>query len=847
MWKLTIKNVLARKVRFLLTGVAVMLGVAFVSGTLVLTATISHTFDNLFSTIYQNTDAVVRQQAAFGSGFQTQRGRIDASLVPVVRSAPGVQAADGTVQGYAQIINKSNKTVGKAGQGPPALGVSWLPDRQLSTFHIVDGRGPKAANEIVIDEKSAKDAGYRVGDQVPVVTKTGRAPYVLVGTVGFGKASSLLGATVVGFTPDTASRVLGEPGKVDAIDVKADSGVSQAQVVRNIERTLKDKGLDKNVEVLTGKQITAENQSNVKQGLSFFNTFLLIFGVVALLVGSFIIFNTFSIIVAQRTREMALLRAIGAVRKQVVGGVLFESVLVGIVASTIGFVGGIALAGGLKGLLAALGIDIPAGGIVVPASAVIWAYVTGLVVTVIAAVAPALRASRIPPVAAMRDVAIDRSSTSPVRILSGGVVTAIGIAMLLGGLFGSQIALVGVGAAVIFLGVAILGPVLARPIVSALGVPVRAMRGVTGQLARDNATRNPKRTSATAAALMIGVALVVFITIFGASIRSSVNAAIDQSMKADYVVTSQGFGQGQLPLTLENQLKTVSGVKSVSGVRTGEVKINGSVKMLIAVDPQQVNSLFDLLVSKGNITDLGTDGIAIQKTTASDNNWKLGDQVRVQFAQTGSKTLRVAAIFDQTGVGNYVVSNATYAANFPDQFNSQIYIRTEGGPNAQVRQGLEQVVKQYPAGKLQDRAEFKHSQGDQVNQFLNLVYVLLMFAIVIAVFGIANTIGLSVIERTREVGLLRAVGMSRRQLRSTIRWESVLVALLGAVLGLVVGIFFGWAMVTALSDQGINKLAFAPVSLVVIVVIAGIFGVLAGALPARRAARLDVLRAVTTE
>ncbi len=240
MWKLTIKNVLARKVRFLLTGVAVMLGVAFVSGTLVLTATISHTFDNLFSTIYQNTDAVVRQQAAFGSGFQTQRGRIDASLVPVVRSAPGVQAADGTVQGYAQIINKSNKTVGKAGQGPPALGVSWLPDRQLSTFHIVDGRGPKAANEIVIDEKSAKDAGYRVGDQVPVVTKTGRAPYVLVGTVGFGKASSLLGATVVGFTPDTASRVLGEPGKVDAIDVKADSGVSQAQVVRNIERTLKD-------------------------------------------------------------------------------------------------------------------------------------------------------------------------------------------------------------------------------------------------------------------------------------------------------------------------------------------------------------------------------------------------------------------------------------------------------------------------------------------------------------------------------------------------------------------------------------------------------------------------------
>jgi putative ABC transport system permease protein len=847
MWKLTVKNVLARKVRFLLTGVAVMLGVAFVSGTLVLTATISHTFDNLFSTIYQNTDAVVRQKASFGSGFDTQRGRIDASVLPLVRSAPGVDVADANVQGYAQIIDKHNDSVGKAGQGPPAIGTNYLPDRQLGTFHIVKGHGPEGPKQIVIDEKSAKSAGYHVGDEVPVVTKTGRASYQLVGTVGFGKQSSLLGATVVGFTTDTASRVLGEPGMIDSIQVKADRGVSQTEVTHNIDQVLKDKRLSNQLEVITGKDITQENQSNIKQGLSFFNTFLLIFGVVALLVGSFIIFNTFSIIVAQRTREMALLRAIGAVRKQVVGAVLFESVLVGIVASTIGFVGGIGLAGALKGLLAAFGVDIPAGGIVVPASAIIWAYVTGLVVTVIAAVAPALRASRVPPIAAMRDVAIDRSSTSPIRILSGSVVTAIGIAMLLGGLFGSQIALVGVGAAVIFLGVAILGPVLARPIVGALGAPVRAIRGVTGQLARDNATRNPKRTSATAAALMIGVALVVFITIFGASIRSSVNSAIDESMKADYVVTSQGFGQGQIPLGMEQQLKGVPGVTSVSGVRSGQVKIKDSVKMVLAVDPQQVNSLFDLLVSKGSIENLGTDGLAIQKNTASDNHWKVGDEVPVQFAQTGSKTLRVAAIFDQTGVTNYVMSNATYAANFPDQFDSQIYVKTAGGPNAQVRRGLESVTKQYPASKLQDRTEFKHAQGDQVNQFLNLVYVLLMFAIVIAVFGIANTIGLSVIERTREIGLLRAVGMSRRQLRSTIRWESVLVALLGAVLGLAIGVFFGWAMVTALSDQGINKLAFAPVSLVVIVIIAGIFGVFAGALPARRAAKLDVLRAVTTE
>lgn len=524
-----------------------------------------------------------------------------------------------------------------------------------------------------------------------------------------------------------------------------------------------------------------------------------------------------------------------------------EAVLVGIVASIVGFVGGIGLAGALKGLLKALGIDIPAANLVIPVSAVVWAFVTGIVVTTVASLAPALRASRVPPVAALRDVSIDRSSTSTIRILSGGVVTALGIALLLAGLFGKQIATVGIGAGVIFLGVAILGPVVAAPVASVLGMPIKALRGVTGQIARENAMRNPKRTSATAAALMIGVALVVFITVFGASIRSSVNHAIDQSMKADYVVTGGGFDQGTLPISLENQLKGVSGVTSVSGVRSGEFQENGSTKQLMAVDPQQVNSLFDLQVTKGAIQNLGTGGIAVRDSTASSNGWKVGSQIPVVFAQTGKKTLTVQAIYKQTQVPAYTISLDTYVINFPDQFDFQIYLKTATGPNPQVRASLDKVMQQFPAGKLQDRTQYKHSQGDQVNQFLNLVYALLMFAIVIAVFGIANTLGLAVIERTHEIGLLRAVGMTRRQLRSSIRWESVIVALFGAVLGLVIGVFFGWAMVTALRDQGIDQLAFAPTSLVVILVLAGLFGVFAGILPARRAAKLDVLRAVTTE
>jgi putative ABC transport system permease protein len=845
-WRVTIKGILARKVRFLLTGVAVMLGVAFVSGTLVLTATIGHTFDNLFSTIYAHTDAIVREKASLGSGFEQQRGRIDTRVLDTVKTVPGVAVAEGQIQGFAQIVKGDGKALGNPGRGAPTFGFAWSSDPDLSTFHVVKGHAPQAPDQIVIDQKSADKAGYKVGSRVPVVTKHGRDVYQLVGLAKFGDANSLLGASAVLFTPETATVVLGEPDKFDVIAVKAASGVSQAQVVRNIDATLAKDNVP-GVEAVTGKEITKENQSNVRQGLSFFNTFLLIFGVVALLVGSFIIFNTFSIVVAQRTREMALLRAIGAARRQVLTAVVGEAVLVGLVASIIGFVGGIGLATGLKGLLAALGIDIPAGGIVVPVNAAIWAFVTGLVVTTVASLAPALRASRIPPIAAMRDVSIDRSSTSIVRILSGGLVTLAGIVALLAGLFGQQIAAVGVGAGVIFLGVAILGPVIASPVAAALGAPIRALRGVTGRLAESNAARNPKRTSATAAALMIGVALVVFITIFGASIRSSVNAAIDKSMKADYVVTSGSFGTGILPLQLEQKLKQAPGVTSVAGVRSGQFEVKGSVKQLIAVDPNQVNSLFDVEVTKGDIRNLGTGGIAVLNTTASDNNWKLGSPVTVRYAQSGTKTLTVQAIYKQNQVGSYIISLDAYAVNFPDQFDSQIYIKTASGPNPQVRQSLQAVMQDYPAGKLQDRNEFKQSQGNQVNTFLNLVYVLLTFAIVIAVFGIANTLGLSVIERTHEIGLLRAVGMTRRQLRSTIRWESVIVALLGAVLGLVIGVFFGWAMVTALRDQGINQLAFAPLSLALIIVIAGVFGVIAAILPARRAAKLDVLRAVTTE
>jgi putative ABC transport system permease protein len=849
MWKVTLKGIWSKKVRFLLTGIAVMLGVAFVSGTFVLTETITNTFNGLFSDIYQHTDAVVRAKQEFSAqGFgDAGRGTISADLLSTVRDTKGVAAADGTVQGLAVIVDKKGDALGSNGRGAPTFGFSYVPDRELSTIHIVDGRGPRAPDEVVIDKKSADDAGYKVGDTVPVVTKAGRNDYTLTGIVKFGSADSPLGATIAAWAPATASRLLGTPGQFQSIDVKAESGVSQNEVVDNLRASLKSAPGTENVEVISGKAITTESQNNLKDNLSFFNTFLLIFGVVALLVGSFIIFNTFSIVVAQRSRELALLRAIGAGSSQVLGSVLFEAVLVGLVASTIGFVLGIFLAAGLKALLGALGLDIPASQIAIPAAAIIWSYVLGMIVTVVAAIAPALRAARIPPIAAMRDATIDRSSTSPRRAVIGILVTLVGVVFLVLGLFGnSGLLYVGVGMGIVFLGVAVLGPTIAGPISGALGIPIQRFKGITGVIARENAIRNPKRTSATAAALMIGVALVGLITVFAASARTSVDAAIDRSMKADYVVSSQGFGQGSIPLTAQQSLAKLPQVTSASGIQAGQAEIDGSVTQVIAADPAKIDSLFDLRPKQGTISELTPNGIAVLDNTADDNGWKVGDTVPIKFAQTGTQQFKVESIYQQTGFTNYVITTDAYVKNFTDRFDFQVYVSTKDGVTPENTAAIKQVMKQYPGPKVQTRDQYKASQAAQINQFLNLVQVLLLFAIVIALFGIANTLGLSIIERRHELGLLRAVGMTRRQLRSSVRWESVIIALLGTLLGLVIGVVFAWAMVKALADQGIDKFSAAPAQLLLIVILAGIFGVLAAAWPARRAAKLDVLESISS-
>ena len=854
MWKVTRKGVAANKVRFLLTAIAVVLGVAFVSGTLVLTATIQKTFDDLFTNIYKNTDAVVRAQQRLSSDFGTgQRPNVPASLLDQVRRAPGVAEAEGTVQiQYAQVVGKDGKAVGNPGQGPPTLGFAWHPNSQSSVFHLTEGRGPVSDAEVAIDKNTASQANVKIGDHVTILTTKAPKAYTLVGLVKFGNANSLVGASASLFTLPEAQRLANAPNQFSQISLRANPGVSQTQLQQNISQSLSAQGSGQ-YQVVTGKQITKENQDAIQKQLSFFNIALLIFALIALVVGAVIIYNTFSIVVAQRTREMALLRAIGASQRQIMGEVFGESVVVGLLASAVGVAGGILLALGLKAVMSAVGFDLPGSGIVVRPVAIIAGLLVGLVVTVFSAIVPARQAARVPPVAAMRDVAIERPPRRLLRLVLGGSAIVIGVAVLFIGLFGnvsSGIAYVGVGAVLVFVGTFILGPLFARATALIIAAPLPRLKGMTGTLARENAARNPKRTATTAMALLIGVALVGFITIFAASAKASIGNAISTQFNTDFIVQGPGsFSPGiGLSPKLAQEIAALPQVEASTGLRIGEVGINGSRTSINALDPKAAAKLFRLGDVSGSMSSLTPDGIAVSKRKADAHHWSVGDTIPVTFVKTGVQPLRVEYIFKENTFGDYYLSLASYERNFVDQLDASVFANLKSGVSPEAgRQAIEAVAKPYPNAKVFNNAQFKADREKSVNQVVALIYVLLFLALFIALIGIANTLALSITERTRELGLLRAVGMSRSQVRSTVRWESVIISLLGTVVGLVIGLFFGWSVVRALRDSGFSTFAVAPATLIVVVVILAVASVGAAILPARRAAKLDVLRAISSE
>jgi putative ABC transport system permease protein len=852
MWRITVKGVVAHRLRYALTALSVLLGVAFIAGTFVLTDTMNAAFNDLYTQIYQGTAAVVRASQPFNPGvsFASERQRVDDSLAGTVRAVPGVAAVALDIEGYAQLVGKNGKTIGVASNGPPTIGLAWTGVAALNPLRLLPGGHPPVnGGQVVIDKHSADVGGFTVGDKVRVLTQTSPGTYTITGIATWGSADSPLGATITAFDPATAARVLGEPGKASAINVQASPGVSQDTLVARIQHAIHTPG----VEVVTGQAITAEGQQTVHQALSFISVFLLAFGFIALFVGSFVIFNTFAIIVAQRLRELALLRAVGASRGQVTGAVLGESLVIGLVASVVGVVAGIGLAVGLKAMLAAFGADLPAAGLVVAPRTVVVGLVTGTAITVVSAIAPARRAARIAPVAALQEVAAEPRLLPARRAIVGSTVLAAGAAVLFTGLFGhfgNRMPLVAAGAAAVFIGVAVLGPFAARPACRLIGAPL-ASRGTTGKLGQRSAMRNPARTTSTAAALMVGVALVSLTAVLASSMKASANSTIGSALRADFVVSSgaQAGGASGFSPSLERSMAALPQVSDVAGVRSGVVKVFGGVAPMVAVDPAKAVPLFDIGLTQGSLAAMTPTGIAVSTRAASDHHLRFGSPVAVTYPTTGTKVYTVQAIYSVRDIaGDYVLPLAGAQANFASALDIVAFVKLAPGVStAAARPAVEHVLAAYPNTTLMDQAQYKADYARQVNQLLSLVNGLLGLSVAIALIGIANTLALSIYERTRELGLLRAVGTTRGQLRSMVRAEALVISTFGALEGLILGVFLGWAIVASMRSRGVTQLVFPVQQLLLVTVLAALAGLIAAIAPSRRAARLNILQAVTTE
>jgi putative ABC transport system permease protein len=840
MRNVTIKGLLAHKLRLMLTALAIILGVTFISGTFVLTDTLHNTFTTLFSNIYSKIDFQARGVAQFGSNTPNAvRNPIPESVLTTIRGVPGVAAADGTVSGYAQFVAHNGKAITTG--GAPTLGVNYNNDPRLSVLHIIAGGPPTTPNDVLMDAGTAQKYDFAVGQQVRILFAGPTRTFTITGIAQFGTANNLAGATLAAFTLPTAQNVLDSQGLLNAVNVVAQPGADKATVQRDIAKVL-----PAGVEVVTGQTVVNESTSSVDQALSFFNTALLIFAFISLFVGAFTIYNTFSIIVGQRTRELALLRVVGASRRQVFRSVLAEAAIVGFVSSIVGIGVGVLAALGLKALISGFGVTLPSGSLVFAPRTVIVGLIVGTGVTLVSAIGPARNAVRIPPVAALSDRQAEGGGSLRRLVSWGAGLTVVGVAMLATGLTLPQIVLVGIGAICIFVGVAMLTPAIARPVSGVLGRPLARILGEPGKLGRENSMRNPRRTAQTAAALMVGLALVSAMAVFGASLSKSATASVDQAISADLILSSTGNGQSGFSTLVPATATRVPGVTAETTVYGGQFEVQGGLQSLTAVGTQNLAGTVILRMTSGSPAALASGELLIDSITASNKHLAVGDPVPVRFAETGPTTLRVGGIFQANAlIGSYLVSNAVFLAHFRSPTVDAVLLKTDG--SAGVESAVQHALAGYPNVQVQTRAQFQQSQVSSVNQLLGLVYALLALAVIIALIGIVNTLMLSVLERTREIGLLRAVGMRRRQVRSMIRSEAVILAILGALIGIVVGTLMGLALVSALRSQGFNETSVPVSQLIIFVVLAALLGLLAASWPARRAAKLDVLAAISTE
>jgi putative ABC transport system permease protein len=846
MLKATLKSLLSRKLRLILSGLAVVLGVMFVSGAFVLTDTLGRSFDSLFSSVYAGTDVQVTKKPKIVNADMEgppESANMPASAVDKVKAVPGVAgvtasaAADG-----ARVVGKNGKVVTTF--GPPRMGQNWTGTSDL--LQLREGRGPTADNEIAVNVTTAENAGLKVGDDVGVLTLQPKKTFKLVGIFGYsGNRDSLGGALEVSFTTPVAQELmLGEKDVFSSIDVKTAPGTTQAEVRDRIAAAL---GADYKVQ--TNAELLAATSQSFKSGLGFFNNILLGFAGVALFVGTFLILNTFSIIVAQRTRELALMRALGGSRGQTLGSVLVEAVAIGLIASVLGLAAGVGVGvllawvfGNVSGVaLASIGV---------PATAVISAFVVGLLVTVVAAVMPALRASRIPPIAALQEVATpDRPLTK--LTVSGALVGAAGGTMLGLGLAGTgsdstTLWLILGGVLVTFVGVALLTPLLARPVVGLLG---RLFSwSVPGKLGRLNSGRNPRRTAITAAALMVGLALITGVNVILASAKQSLSQQAEKDVTVDLIISGDGDQTG--PATFDPAVMTsaakIPGVASVASEYWEYAQVAGEPDGVTAApDAAAWAAMFKLRTEQGTLQWSGKNQAVVDSELAKRRNLAVGQTVDMQFTRGEVHHVTVVGIFKKSDVAGGMLVSPDVITDFRVQQPAWGYVKVAPGASVdEVQRQVDTLLKDNPEVSVANRAQFVAAQSAQFDQLLTMIQVLLALAILIAVLGIINTLALSVLERTRELGLLRAIGMRRAQTMRMVTVEAVVISVFGALLGLAVGTGLGAAVVRALKSEGFTQLAFPWSQMATYLALAALIGVIAAVLPSIRAARVNVLQAI---
>jgi putative ABC transport system permease protein len=845
--KLSLRDLRSHLGRYVLTFLAVTIGVGFVAGVVTLVDTIARTFDDLYAGLNAGTDVAVRGEGQFDLGAElgggTQRPRIPAGLVDEIAAAEGVAAAEGYVQGYARPISADGTPYGNPTFGAPTIGTNWGVVDELNPFELIEGRPPEAPDEIVFDKLTADRTGYQVGDVASVQTPGGVTEATLVGVARFGTADSPAGMAVTLFDGETAQALLAEPGQVDTIAAVVDDGAVPTEVRDAVRAALEGSRVD----VVTGETLVAESQEAAQGSFRGLLTFLLVFALISVLVGSFVIYTSFAFIVAQQQRQVALLRALGASRTQVLGSVVVEALVVGAVASVVGYGLGVALADLLAGAF------LPGSSAVVLPRTLALSLAVGVVVTAASAFFPAARAARVPPVAAMRDVAIDTSHRSPVRLVVGLLLAGGGAGALYAGIVEtpvqgqSPLRLSGAGMLALFLATIVLGPVVARPASLGLGRPLRTTRGIVGRLAQQNAARNPKRTASTASALMIGLGIVSLFLVVNASVRASLDHTVDTRVGGDLVIDSgTGFSGIGLPVDVADEIGALPEVDQVTAVRFGYAEIDGTAAFVSGFDHGTALDLFDIDVVAGDLDDLGDDGIGVFRGNAEANGWQVGDEVPIVFGDTGDQPFTVVAVLDSKDVtGSYVLSTDAFDAHLPDAGDTQVWVDLAGGVTAgEGRAALESVVADFPSAEVQDLDEYKASVKAQYDTVLVLVNALLVLTILIAMIGIVNTLVLSVVERTREIGLTRAVGASRGQVRSTIRWEALLIAAFGLTTALTIGASFGWVLVRALADEGFSVFELPTVQLLACAAITGALTLAAAVFPAAWAGRRRILAAI---